>query len=169
MNPSQQGAIAEAAIALEATKIGILVLRPIAEGGRYDLAFDLGERLLRVQCKVAHLRDGVIGVTARTCRRTGDGYVRGTYTSDEVDVVAAYCPENGRSYVVPITEIPRSGWFSLRLAPSKNNQKLGLHWAADYELGAIAQLGERVSGRHEVAGSSPASSTEKPPSRAALF
>src|SRR5437868_4438263 len=123
MNPSQQGAIAELAIALEATKLGIFVLRPVAEGGRYDLVFDLGERLLRVQCKLARRRGDVIVLTARTCRRTGYGYIHGTYTSEEIDAVAGFCPEIGRSYFVPITEMPKGGSFSLRLSPSRNNQK----------------------------------------------
>jgi len=48
---NEKGAIAEAVIAAEATKLGIRVLRPIADHARYDLAFDLGTRLLRVQCK----------------------------------------------------------------------------------------------------------------------
>jgi hypothetical protein len=169
VNPTQLGAIAEAAIALEATKLGILVLKPMCEGARYDLVFDMGGRLMRVQCKVAHRRGGIVDLMARTCRRTGGGYMRGTYSPEEVDAVAAFCPENGCSYLVPIAELSKSGCFSLRLSPSKNNQKLGVNWASDYELGAIAQLGERVSGRHEVAGSSPASSTPKPPARAALF
>src|SRR5918999_1829877 len=47
----------------------------------------------------------------------------------------------------------------LRLAPCRNNQKQSIHWASQYELGAIAQLGERLHGMQEVAGSSPASST----------
>ena len=55
----------------------------------------------------------------------------------------------------------------LRLAPTRNNQLCGINWARDYELtrldfaafGAVAQLGERVTGSHEVAGSSPAGST----------
>jgi hypothetical protein len=45
-----------------------------------------------------------------------------------------------------------------------NGQKAGLHWSADYQLsGAIAQLGERWRGTPEVAGSSPASSTQLDP------
>jgi hypothetical protein len=42
LTSNDKGNIAEAAIALEAIKLGIDVLRPIAEHGRYDLAFDLG-------------------------------------------------------------------------------------------------------------------------------
>ena len=50
----------------------------------------------------------------------------------------------------------------LRTEPARNGQRAALNWAADYELpGAIAQLGERLSGTQEVAGSSPASSISK--------
>src|SRR5437588_11993735 len=51
MTPNQKGAIAEAAIAWQATKLGIGVLKPLGEGERYDLVLDLRPRLLRVQCK----------------------------------------------------------------------------------------------------------------------
>ena len=47
----------------------------------------------------------------------------------------------------------------LRVAPAANNQKTAVNYADQYDFGAIAQLGERVTGSHEVAGSSPASST----------
>ena len=43
-----------------------------------------------------------------------------------------------------------------------HNQELAINYAADYELGAIAQLGERVTGSHEVGGSNPPSSTPRP-------
>jgi hypothetical protein len=49
------GAIAEAAIALEATKLQVDVYRPLAEGGCCDLILDVGSDLLRVQCKWASL------------------------------------------------------------------------------------------------------------------
>src|SRR5205809_686496 len=57
----------------------------------------------------------------------------------------------------------RSGF---RLAPARNNQRIGVNWADDYDLtrlnweafGAIAQLGERLDGIQKVAGSSPAGS-----------
>src|SRR3954453_23790161 len=55
-----KGAIAEAAIASAAIELGIVVLRPLVEGRRYDLLFDTGDRLLRVQCKWAPRRGGVV-------------------------------------------------------------------------------------------------------------
>jgi hypothetical protein len=50
---NDKGNIAEAAVALEAIKLGVRVLKPVVEHCRYDLAFDLGERIVRVQCKWA--------------------------------------------------------------------------------------------------------------------
>ena len=169
--PNQMGAAAEAAVAWEATKLGIPVLRPMFIDCRYDLVFELPSGLLRVQCKWAPRRKDVVLLRARTCRRIAGGYERRTYSPEEVDAIAGYCPEVDRCYVVAIDDIPPSGVMHLRLTPAKNNQLKGLHSAAEYELshGAIAQLGERLSGRQKVAGSSPASSTSQEPRVARLF
>jgi hypothetical protein len=51
LSSNQKGGIAETQIAAAATKLGVPVLRPVVEHGRYDLAFEIGGRLLRVQCK----------------------------------------------------------------------------------------------------------------------
>jgi hypothetical protein len=47
LTPSEKGAIAEAKICAAAVEADIVVSRPISEGRRYDLIFDLGPRLLR--------------------------------------------------------------------------------------------------------------------------
>ncbi|MEA2449012.1 MAG: hypothetical protein QOG63_944 [Thermoleophilaceae bacterium] len=171
LTPNQMGAIAEAKVAAAATQLDVTVLRPLFEDKRYDLVFDLGGRLVRVQCKSAPRKGGVIDLRARTSRRTATGYRRGTYSAADVDAVAGFCPQLDRCYLVPIDHFPPSGALSLRLLPAKNNQLKGLHFAAEYELnpGAIAQLEERVSGRHEVVGSSPTSSTLEEPCVARLF
>jgi prevent-host-death family protein len=160
MNPNRIGAIAETKIAAEAVDLGFEVLYPVVGGnGRYDLVFDLGDRLLRVQCKTARRRGDVIVVAARTSRRAPEGFRRTVYTPDEIDVIAAYCPELSRCFAVPIAEIPPSGCMSLRLARPRNGQRAGLHFADDYPLGAVAQLAERAPGRREAGGSNPPSST----------
>src|SRR5215211_8108973 len=51
LTTNQKGGIAETKIAAAETELGISVLRPIVEHGRYDLAFEIGERILKVQCK----------------------------------------------------------------------------------------------------------------------
>jgi hypothetical protein len=170
LTTNQKGAIAETAILHEATKHGVVVYRPAVEGARADMIFEIGPTLLRVQCKWARLLDQVVQVRAQTCRRgPGGSYIRGIYTADEVDAIAAYCMDNESCYLVPFSMFAHRSNIYLRLSPARNNQKRLVHWAERYRLGAIAQLGERRRGTPEAAGSSPASSTPKPPGRAALF
>ncbi len=85
--------------------------------------------------------------------------MRSTYTAEEIDAVAIYCPPLNRCFYVPIEKVAGKSDLRLRLAPARNNQRIGVTLAAEYALGAIAQLGERLHGMQEVAGSSPASST----------
>jgi PD-(D/E)XK endonuclease len=70
LTPSMKGGIAELAIAAEAVKLGVFVLRPVVEGHRYDLMFDVDGLLLRVQCKWACRKGDVVVVNLRTSRLT---------------------------------------------------------------------------------------------------
>ena len=163
LTTNQKGAIAEARITAAAMELGIVVLRPTIEGRRYDIVFDVGPRLLRVQCKWATRKADVVVIRTRTCRHTPRGYVRGTYSADEIDAVAAWCAETDQCYFIPIAKIDGQGFLHLRLGPTRNNQRQLVNWAADYPLGAIAQLGERLTGSQEAEGSSPSSSTSDGP------
>ena len=163
LTTNQKGAIAEAAVIKEAILLGMDVYRPVVEGCRYDLILDTGSQLLRTQCKWANREGGVVVVRARTARTTPRGYVYGTYSSDEVDGIAAWCPDTDACYFVPIAEIEGRVAMHLRLQPARNRQESLVHWASQYRLGAIAQLGERRAGSAKVEGSSPSSSTVEGP------
>ena len=166
LTSDQKGAVAETAIVHAATKLGISVYTPVAEGGRYDMILELGERLVRVQCKWAPRQGDVIVVRCYSSRRNRDGLLRRRYSVDEIDAFAAYCADLDCCYFLPLELFGERSAIQLRLAPARNNQKAGLNWAKDFEfaarlghLGAIAQLGERRRGTPKVAGSSPAGST----------
>ena len=163
LTTNQKGAIAETRIVAAAVALGMQVYRPVVEGGRYDLVLDAGGRLIRTQCKWANRCGDVVVVRTRTSRHTPRGYVRATYSTADVDGVAAYCDDTGDCYFVPIQLVQGRVSVSLRLLPARNNQKVLVHWAADYRLGAIAQLGERLTGSQEVGGSNPPSSTPEGP------
>ena len=134
LSSTRKGAMAEASIAAAAIRLGYVVLRPLCEGGRYDLVIDLGGLLLRVQCKWASRRGRVLCVRCITSRHTPRGYLRSTYSADEVDAVAAYAPDPGACYLIPIEEASRRSTLSLRLGPTANNQAANVRWARDYEL-----------------------------------
>jgi prevent-host-death family protein len=128
-------------IATAAVEAGIPVLPPMQKHGRDDLAFEL---------------------TGRRC--TPGGYVRSSYAEDEIDLLAAYCGELDRCYLLPRELVVGRSEIWLRVSPTLNGQRACLNLAAEYEFhGAVAQLEERVAGSHEVRGSSPLSSTSPPP------
>ena len=161
ISSNRKGSIAEAAITLEATRLGIEVLKPTAEHGRYDLALDLGDRIMRVQCKWGSLdiEAGVVNARVGCSRYTPQGYVVSTYSADEVDAICIYCAEIDEVFLVPIAVVEGKRQLHLRIQPPRNAQRASINLAGDYQLGAIAQLGERSAGSRKVAGSSPASST----------
>ena len=167
---NQRGAIAECAITAEAIRLGVGVFRAVADE-RYDFVLDIGACLLRVQCKTAALNGDVLVIRCYSCRRTAGGMLKRSYTSDEIDAVAAYCDELDRCFLIPIHRVDALSTIQLRLVRAKNNQARRINWAKDFEFadtlsryGAIAQLGERLRGTQEVAGSIPAGSTHQPSS-----
>jgi hypothetical protein len=166
MTTDQKGAIAELAIALAAVRPGIDVYRPVAEGGRYDLIFEIDDRLWRVQGKWAPRHGDVVVVRCYSSRRTREGLLRRIYAPGEIDAFAAYCPQLNRCYFLPYALFESRTEVALRVAPTRNNQNRGVNWASQYEFeatlgreGAVAQLGERESGTLEVTGSIPVGST----------
>jgi prevent-host-death family protein len=162
LTTNQKGAIAEMKIATAAIELGVTVLRPMQEHGRYDLAFEIGTRMLRVQCKWASLSENgaTMCVNLQSQRRGPTGYVRRPYLADEIDAVAAYGAEFDRCYLLPHELVVERREVHLRVAPSRNSQRACINLASDFEFpGAIAQLGEHLRGTQGVAGSSPASST----------
>jgi hypothetical protein len=119
-----KGAIAEAAITAAAVALGIIVLRPVVEGRRYDLVFDVDDRLYRVQCKWAPRRGAIIDVHLATCRHTPRGYVYSTYGADEIEGIAVYCQELERCHWLPIDMGAGRRSVYLRLTPAANGQRV---------------------------------------------
>ena len=70
-----KGNVAELEIATAAARLGIPVLKPLSEHARCDLAFEIGRRLWRVQCKWGRVARGgdVVIVTTSGCRHAPRG------------------------------------------------------------------------------------------------
>ncbi len=171
MLPGQKGAIAETAVIHAAVKLGIGVFKPVFDGERYDLIFDLRPKLIRVQCKWAVLREGAVVVRCYSERRGPDGNVRRLYSAEEIDAFAAYCAPIDRCFFIPIGDVGHQSAVQLRLHAARNNQTRRVRPAEDFDFaarlrspdfGAIAQLGERLAGSQKVTGSSPVGSIAEP-------
>ena len=139
-DPNHKGNVAEAAIAFHAMRLGIPVCRPLIEHCRYDLVLELGGELRRVQCKWVPRRGEVIPVRFVGNRRGPNGFIRTRYTAEEIDAIAAYCEQVDKCYYLPIEEIGDRDSVQLRLTPPKNCQRASVTFAANHELGAVAQL-----------------------------
>jgi prevent-host-death family protein len=162
LSTNRKGAIAEAKLVAAATELGIPVLRPVQEHGRYDLAFEIADKILRVQCKWGGLHDdgAVIKVNLTSSWCTPTGYEYRHYEQGEIDLVAVYCGDLDRCYLLPHELLVGRRAVWLRCKPPKNGQRACLNRAVDFEFpGAVAQLAERLHGMQQARGSSPLSST----------
>ena len=70
-------------------------------------------------------------VAFRTCSNTGN--VPLDYRG-QVEAFGVYSPDLNLVYVVPV-EVTAIRACHLRVAPPRNNQAAGIHWAADYLIG----------------------------------
>jgi hypothetical protein len=136
LTTDQKGAIAETAIVHAAIKFGVAVYRPVMEGGRYDAILEVGLKLLRVQCKWAPQRGDVVIVRCRSSRRAREGIRHRAYTASEVDGIAAYCADLDHCFYVPAERFDGHPELLLRVAPCRNNQRLGINWAEDFNFEA---------------------------------
>jgi prevent-host-death family protein len=168
-DPNLKGNAAELGIAFEASRLGLTVLKPLTEHERYDLVLGIGDRLMRAQCKWAERRGDVIKLRIRSSWHSPTrGYVLSTYSRNEIDVIAAFCPDPRSCYLLPIEQFEGQSMVHLRLGPARNGQRAALHFASQYELGAVAQLAERRGGTAKAGGSNPPSSTPRSDSHEAV-
>jgi prevent-host-death family protein len=164
LGTNQKGLIAELEIELAAVRCGVSVLRP-QEHSRCDLAFDVGARIWRVQCKWGRLSSAkdVVMVHTGTRRLSLNGWVRTTYHENEIGLLGVYCGELDRCFLLPVAAIAAQHELYLRLTPPRNGQRACITLAEEFGFnGAVAQLEERRAGSAKVRGSSPLSSTESP-------
>jgi hypothetical protein len=144
LTTNQKGAAAEWAIIHLATRLGVEVYRPIFEGGRCDLILAPASKLLRVQCKWAVEREGVVSIRCYSSRRSRDGFLKRAYSAQDVDLIAAYCDSLDACYLLPPGLFDGRSEVSLRIAPTANKQERGIHWASDFDF--AAKLGQLTSG-----------------------
>ena len=103
VDTKSRGDIAEQAAVLQAMKRGWGVLRPVGDRLPYDLVFDVGGALVKVQVKSAWF-DAPSGSYVVDNRRTKTNrriMVRGVYSAVDFDFALAYIEDVGVFYVFP--------------------------------------------------------------------
>ena len=85
---------------------------------------------MRIQCKTGVLREGriVFRVYSVSGHRSAGKPYQG-----QVDAFGVYCEATSRTYLVPLAVIPEHRvMVCLRVLPSKNGQRVGVHMADDF-------------------------------------
>jgi PD-(D/E)XK endonuclease len=128
MNTIARGNAAEAAVLQAFVAAGVGVLIPFGNGLSFDLAavMPAGD-ILRVQVKCGRVRNGGVEFNAySTDHGRGQRHYRG-----RADLMAVYVAAMSRVFMVPVEDCPVS-LGCLRLDAPRNNQRLGVRFAADY-------------------------------------
>lgn len=137
-----QGAESEMIIAAELVRAGYTVLTPNGYMHRYDLVIeDADGRFWKLQCKTAWLVERESGTRALNfmgCSISQKGQKGRRETTrkgyrTEVDYFAVYSPDLHRVYMLPSADVVDTD-NHLNLEQTKNGQKKGIKYAADYEL-----------------------------------
>ncbi len=128
MDKKTKGTVAEMYVAAHLIENGWRVAFPIGENQQYDLIAEKEGRFVRIQVKYADPRKGALIVN---CRSSNNWSVL-HYTKKEIDVIAAFNPQNKQIYFIPVKKINHSA-LNLRVDPLRNNQKLNIHLAENFK------------------------------------
>ena len=136
-NTSRKGEVTESVILARLVQLGYECLIPWGHDHRYDIAIDDDGKLVRIQCKTAHYieeRGCLEFNTAITYARVGGKpHIRKGYQG-QADYYGVYSLETGKTYLVPVDDVPIGSKALLRLYATKNNQQKGVKWVQDYEI-----------------------------------
>lgn len=130
MHTKYKGNVGELICATEFAKLGYSVFKELGDISKLDVIAEKDGKLLRVQCKSATPKDGVLSLPLRKC---GPKYVK-FYDMSTIDYFSLYDLENNQLYLIPVEKLNKVGKceFVLRLSPTKNGQSYESNWASDY-------------------------------------
>jgi PD-(D/E)XK endonuclease len=126
--PVVRGSAVEAHVVAALVRSGYLPLRPVIDGGRYDLVIEDAEgQFWRIQVKTGRYKNGSNEFHTRST------HIQGGYRG-QADYFAVYSPDLDKTYLIAVGEV-REAWANLRVdAVGKFTAKSRVRWAQDYEL-----------------------------------
>ena len=131
-NSKAVGDVTQSQVLAALLKRGKRVLMPFGDNFRYDLVVEDDGAFTRIQCKTGKISRGAI-VFAVASSQYHRGGKRQSYHG-QVDAFGVFCPDNHKTYIIPIVDLPLVREAKLRLTSPKNSQVKGVRWAARYEI-----------------------------------
>jgi hypothetical protein len=118
-NSKAIGDIAQSQLLAALLRRGQKVLIPFGDNSRYDLVVEENGRFTRIQCKTGKINRGAV-VFAVASSQYHRGGKRQSYQG-QVDAFGVFCPDNQRTYIIPIGDLPLVREAKLRLTPPRNS------------------------------------------------
>ena len=114
-------------------ELGYIVLNPVTEYSPFDfVAYKDGE-FYRIQVKYRTMKKGCVEVKFRTSWADRNGTHTKYYNLNDIDIFAVYCPDTDKCYFIRTDEYKDHKCVTLRIEPTKNNQKTHILLAKDFE------------------------------------
>ena len=132
----RKGDLAELMVAADLVRQGCRVALPYGEDWDADLIIERQGRFERVQVKHVKAKNDVVEIRAYSLSLT-NGRVRQTkrYTAEHIEWLAAWECTSGQCFYVPASLLGTGmHTVTLRLAPARNNQRVGIRMAVDYRF-----------------------------------
>lgn len=133
----QKGLSTELHCLQDLTDLGYQCLLPFGDSCKYDVAVDIGETILRIQCKHSRWSTDTaqekVAFEIATCAQTTNTQktTRHKYSDKEIDYF--YTWFEGQGYLVSIQEAT-GNTFRWRYEYPKSGQKQGIHIANKYKI-----------------------------------
>ena len=124
----RKGEIAEAKVLSYLIANGYRVFLPWGEDHRFDLLCEVKDEYKRIQVKFVTPKNGCLEVPLRSM----NNWNKIRYSKENVDIIAAYNPENDKIYFIHLSEFPNIAAIKLRFDKPKNSQRKFIRWAVDF-------------------------------------
>lgn len=131
MNTKDIGDLSESAVVKELKSMGYTVLTPFGDNASYDVVYDNGKELKKVQVKHGRVDDRAVKATLEKCRHNGKSMRHEKYEEGDLDEYMIYCSEKDIVYVVPFEDAPETE-ICLRFESETDHPSI--RWAIDYEI-----------------------------------
>lgn len=132
MNTKDKGDLAEISVIKRLKEKGYTVLDPFGDNAPYDLVYDDGNSLIKVQVKFGTFTNGSVKARLDRTHRCDGDTVHSSYSSSEIDEYAIYCQDTNSVYMVSIEDAPKTE-IRLRVEDAKIDSG-NIRWAKEYKL-----------------------------------
>ena len=122
-----KGLLGELEFTLHLIKNGWHIFRPLDQNSRVDLIIEKDGKFKRIQVKYCTPYRGCLRVDLEHPGRNTE-----MYSSNDIDAVGVFDPENQKFYLIPLSDILPKKEIWIRIKTTNNKQRKNINWGDEY-------------------------------------